>query len=797
MRNACSVLLALCLVFLAAACAQATPPESRSVPAFTAFVTPNPEGAQVSESGGLTGWKDARNRVFWCGKFARGGQLHVRLVLRLPEKAASTLRLTVAKQARTANIRGEGETQPVTADFGTVSLPASGYYRLTLQGVARDGPTFGDLNALLLSGPAARDAQFNLRPEQRGAPSVHLSYPLPPDTQATWFYNEVTARTDPLWSYYMACGWHRGYFGIQVNSPTERRIIFSVWDSGSEAVDRSKVKAEDRVQLVAKGAGVFADSFGNEGTGGHSHLVYPWKKGQTYRFLVTAQPEGTATVYSGYFYFPEKRQWGLIASFRAPKDGGYLRGLYSFDEDFWGANGYLRRLAEFGNQWIKTPEGRWTELTTARFTHTGKTWRTDYDAGATQDRFYLAGGGFMDGRVKYGDTVRRPASGKSPQGFLSSTHFQARSEERRGNTMPEEESRGAGGAGATVIVATKDSSARSRAKADFVGDGNGDQEEITAALHALPPAGGTVLLMEGTYDIRKVPGKLGGVILDRSNVTLRGQGSSTRLILAPGQSTNVIRIIGSGIGNITLRDLWVDQNRDQNPDAPGDPNVSHSRFEFCGIKAFCEVPGRTAEPIHDVTVMNCTVRNSRTLGIMLEGVNMRVLDNVLGNATSDAVEILMGPGIIRGNFIEITGRTHVGVGSDRADSIIMAHNILHVKQNGDIDIGFRSWANSQRHVISDNVIQVDAGGKLGLAMDVRGFAATVTGNTIQWHDASNRLPLWLTGANILVTGNYFENVTLLVNDQTGTNKPILIKDNLMENSVIAHQKGNLQGAGAQ
>ena len=42
-------------------------------------------------------------------------------------------------------------------------------------------------------------------------------------------------------TYYMACGWHRGYFGMQVNSPTERRIIFSVWDSGGEAVDRSKV----------------------------------------------------------------------------------------------------------------------------------------------------------------------------------------------------------------------------------------------------------------------------------------------------------------------------------------------------------------------------------------------------------------------------------------------------------------------------------------------------------------------------------------------------------------------------
>jgi hypothetical protein len=298
--------------------------------------------------------------------------------------------------------------------------------------------------------------------------------------------------------------------------------------------------------------------------------------------------------------------------------------------------------------------------------------------------------------------------------------------------------------------------------------------------------------MEGTYDIRKVPGKLGGVLVDRSNVTLRGQGSSTRLVLAPGQSTNVIRIIGSGVGHVTIRELWVDQNREQNPDAPGDPNISHDRFEYCGIKGYSAVPGQPpGEAVHDISVIDCTVQNSRTLGIMLDGPNMRVLDNVLGNATSDSVEILTGPGIIRGNLVEITGRTHVGFGSDRGDSILMTNNILHVKQGGDIDIGFRSWADSQRHVIMGNVIQVDAGGKLGLAMDVRGFGASVTGNAIQGRDAKERLPLWLTGAGIVVTGNHFENVVLVVNDQTGTKRPILVLDNVMENSVVEHKQGNL------
>lgn len=347
--------------------------------------------------------------------------------------------------------------------------------------------------------------------------------------------------------------------------------------------------------------------------------------------------------------------------------------------------------------------------------------------------------------------------------------------------------------GSTMIVATQSSSEKSKAAADFVGDGVGDQEEIYKAIHALPSSGGTVTLMEGTYDIRKVEGKLGGVIIDRSNVTLMGQGTATRLILAPDQNTNVIRIIGNGVGNIVIRDLWVDQNRDQNPyDGAEFVNISHGRFEYNGIKAFCAEPGGSCpEPTHNITIENCTVLNAQRLGIMLDGPNMRVVNNHLGNAHSDAVELLEGPGFVMGNFVEITGRTHVAVGSDRGNSIIMANNVVHVREGGDLDIAFRSWADSERHVISSNIVMVDQGGKLGLAMDVRGFDTSVTGNVIRGRDEAERLPLWLTGAGMAVTGNHFQNVELIVNDQTGTNRPILIQGNIMENSGVSHEVGNL------
>jgi hypothetical protein len=346
---------------------------------------------------------------------------------------------------------------------------------------------------------------------------------------------------------------------------------------------------------------------------------------------------------------------------------------------------------------------------------------------------------------------------------------------------------------ATIIVAAHDSSAPTKATAQFVADGEGDQEQINAAIRALPAAGGTVQLMEGTYDIRREEGKLGGVLIERSYVTLAGQGAATRFVLASNQNVNVVRIIGSGVGHITIRDLCVDGNREQNYSGKGDPKIGHDRFEFCGIKAFRQAPrGPSArEDTHDITVRNCIVKSSQRLGIMLEGPNMRVLDNVLGNAGSDSVEILTGPGIIRGNLAEITGQTHVAIGSDRANSIIMADNIVRVKKGGKLDIGYRSWAGSKRHVIANNVLTVEEGGACALAMDVRGTESTITGNNLQALSSTNATRLRITAGNAVVTANVPENIVIEVDDQTGEDKPILIHGNILENSKVVNRKGKL------
>lgn len=412
-----SALLALPLV-VPAVLAFRVPLEPRTelrVPAFTAYLLPDADAARVSQNRPVQPFVVRGSSVAWYGQFTVRGSMTAAVALQLPVGAHQSMRLAVGAQRHDVTVTGTGAE--VRVPFGEFTVADTGYLKIeltTADGVAM--PAIG-VTALLLEGAATTGAHFNTDP-RRNAASVHLRYPVDSTLTVTGFYNEVTAVDDPVTTYYMATGFARGYFGMQVNSLTERRIIFSVWDAanGTNAKDRTTVAPENFTQLIGKGDGVVAEVFGNEGTGGHSHLVYNWKTGSTQKFFVTAKPDGESTIYSGYWFHPEKNAWMLVASFRAPKDGLGLRRLYSFSENFGGNNGHLRRKARFGNQWIQLSDGRWQELTTATFSHdaTGKDARLDRFMGVENGQFFLSHGGFVPGFTLMGTPFMRAASGTPP-----------------------------------------------------------------------------------------------------------------------------------------------------------------------------------------------------------------------------------------------------------------------------------------------------------------------------------------------------------------------------------------------
>lgn len=386
------------------------------VPASTAYTSPDPVALRVSPELGMVNWRDHKTQIQWTGQFKNLGTVSAKVVMRLPAGAASEYRLSVGDQSKTATCEGKGD-EDVSVAFGEFEIPAAGYQTFVLQSLDRLDRVSCNVRALVLEGAATTDAHFNLDP-RRNAASVHLRYPVTDNADVSAFYCEMTGVEDPIWTYYMACGWHRGYLGMQVNSPTERRIIFSVWDSGNEAIDRKRVDQQDRVTLVAKGDDVYSGDFGNEGTGGHSHLKFQWKTGEKQRFLVTVEPvDATFTIFSGYYFRNDLNDWMLISSWKAPKEGRYLRGLYSFSENFVGSNGHLVRKALFDNQWIRTADGEWRELTTSIFSHdvTGKRDRRDRFMGVENNQFFLSHGGFVEGFTESGKSFDRLPTGRNPR----------------------------------------------------------------------------------------------------------------------------------------------------------------------------------------------------------------------------------------------------------------------------------------------------------------------------------------------------------------------------------------------
>jgi hypothetical protein len=250
-------------------------------------------------------------------------------------------------------------------------------------------------------GVMAAESQESLR----AARSVHLSYPAP---GATLFYNEMVVEKSTGGSYFMACGWSRGYFGIQELVDHRKAILFSVWDAGD--AEKSKVSAEERVECLYQAPDVKIRRFGGEGTGGQCMGDFKWVLGETNRFVVKAEVEGEKTSYTGYVYAAEKKEWKRLVTFRVRTGGDPLRGLYLFVEDFRRDGESVKevRMARYGNGWVRLGDGDWRPLNQARFTASNSSFeaKETIDAGFDGAWFYLVTGGQTQMKAKLREIIQ-------------------------------------------------------------------------------------------------------------------------------------------------------------------------------------------------------------------------------------------------------------------------------------------------------------------------------------------------------------------------------------------------------
>ena len=374
---------------------------------------------------GIVDWSNPQATYKTYVRFDRPGVFRLSLRADVPTGISM---ITVTALGRTKDVI---LTSDQLHNAGNWLVKDTGYVVFAINGLKKTGTIYANVKSLELQG-ISEDTKASYVKNNDGdffywgrrGPSVHLSYVVPDGVNAEWFYNEVTVPkgNDVLGSYFMADGFGEGYFGMQVNSPTERHILFSVWSPF--ATDDPKAIPEDqKITMLKKGDNVHTGEFGSEGSGGQSYLNYMWQAGNTYRFLMHAKPDGKGrTEYTAYFYAPELGKWQLIASFSRPKTDTYLKHLHSFLENFEPEQGTKTREVHFNNEWICDSNGKWTELTKARFTGDNtavKGYRMDYAGGTEENSFYLKNCGFFNNYTPRNTFFERPAGGKQPDVDLS------------------------------------------------------------------------------------------------------------------------------------------------------------------------------------------------------------------------------------------------------------------------------------------------------------------------------------------------------------------------------------------
>jgi hypothetical protein len=396
--------------------------------------TPGNSGIRTNESGNLSSWKDTSKKAVWY-LYQRPGIYELNFVLNLTKNQSRNFKITcypayVGLELDTIvkefSYTGVGRRDTLKAL--RVGILDTGYYRYELESKTNAGTiTLYDLLFSTIATPVRKAAvEAPHTADYLSSPSVHLNFRSTASTtrQYDWIYAEImvpSGGVSPLYTYWEALGFFQGYMGIQTNSETERRVLFSVWD----ATDREQYPdAGDElfVKLVNKATYTTANGFGGEGTGGQSYVgagrADTWVEDKPVKFLMNIRQE-TVTPYengknlltilvSAWYQAHEEEGWRYVATWRQPVitsgTSKVFDGFYAFIENYSPDNGQMVRKGYYYNAFGReTSTNQWKHLNKVSFSNTDGNvgQRVDFEQGVapeSPDKFYMLSGGY--GRTK-------------------------------------------------------------------------------------------------------------------------------------------------------------------------------------------------------------------------------------------------------------------------------------------------------------------------------------------------------------------------------------------------------------
>jgi len=372
------------------------------------------KSSEVITKDGIINWKDANDTIRTFFYTEKEATIPFGII------AKGTSEISISYNDKTESLK-LNNSKFDTIYIGNYKSSDKGYNYIDLKATSKTGNTFAEIKSFVFQQPEDSTLVKYLKDDfyfGRRGPSTHLIFETPTN-DIEWMYSEIEIDKgeDVKGSYFMANGFGEGYYGIQVNSEAERRILFSIW-SPFKTDDPNSIPDDQKIKLLKKGEGVTSGEFGNEGSGGQSYKVFNWKAATRYGFLTSVKPNGDNTTdYTSYFYDPDTKKWHLIASFMRPITDTYVTRPYSFLENFIPNTGAIARRGGFYNQWMRDNKGQWYEITEAKFSADAtarKDARLDYSGSSANHGFYLKNCGFTDDLTVIGTKLSRTKLGVTP-----------------------------------------------------------------------------------------------------------------------------------------------------------------------------------------------------------------------------------------------------------------------------------------------------------------------------------------------------------------------------------------------
>jgi len=251
----------------------------------------------------------------------------------------------------------------------------------------------------------------------------------------------------------------------------------------------------------------------------------------------------------------------------------------------------------------------------------------------------------------------------------------------------------------TRIVAASNSLDKDRA--DYVCDGTADQVEIMTAMDDLSVTGGTVLLLEGTYNIN------GELEIKYDNISLIGQGKGTKITTV----ANLDMITLYNQKNIKIKDLFVYGSGLNSNTGIFLYQAYDTEVESC----FVENCGQNGISIYNnanrVLVSNCSIASNQGNGIFLNGSNYFIIANNIireNNKHGISMSVQVGSLIVDNIIVDndfLNSATYDGIWMESCDRCIVIGNVC--KNNDKYEIELTNIGNIKNIVVGNSCYGTD------------------------------------------------------------------------------------------